>query len=475
MNYIVIDQGTSSTKAFLFDAHGKIIYSNRAKYNLKRPKPFHIECDPQIILKDVKSLFYETISQSKYDKIEGVGIAFQRSTFLFWEKLTCKPLTPAISWQDTRASIILNRFKNHKKDLWDITGTPLSAKFGGPKFFYMLKNDKTIYKKIKNNEVYFGPLSSFITHAITGNPAIDESIAGRTLLYNLKKGNWSTFATNLFNVPINCLPTIVPVKHHYGTILDSGIPLLTVIGDQQAALIGQSGLKKNSIGANFGTSASIQYNVGSKLTILPGLISSILYSDKNYKMFMVEGTINACNSVFYHLENILSIPHKNMLWHKRIENIDTQGIFIPGFSGISAPYWKPGFDDVYVDLESDADQIIRAGMESIGFLFNDILNCFKDSEMKIPESLTASGGAARPALLQFISSLIELEVYYFDMKDRTAIGVYKILNENSLINESNYKKLKSFKPKFLPYKNRKKTKWAKTLINSNIKNSYSDM
>ena len=190
---------------------------------------------------------------------------------------------------------------------------------------------------------------------------------------------------------------------------------------------------------------------------------------------MVEGTINACNSIFYHLENILSIPHENMLWHKRIENIDTQGIFIPGFSGISAPYWKPGFDDVYVDLESDANQIIRAGMESIGFLFNDILNCFKDSEMKIPESLIASGGAARPALLQFLSSLIELEVCYFDMKDRTAIGVYKILNENSLINDSNYKKLKSFKPKFLPYKNRKKTKWANTLINSNIKNSYSDM
>ena len=190
---------------------------------------------------------------------------------------------------------------------------------------------------------------------------------------------------------------------------------------------------------------------------------------------MVEGTINACNSIFYHLENILSIPHENMLWHKRIENIDTQGIFIPGFSGISAPYWKPGFDDVYVDLESDPDQIIRAGMESIGFLFNDILNCFKDSEMKIPEPLTASGGAARPALLQFISSLIDMEVCYFDIKDRTAIGVYKILNENSLDSDSNYKKLKSFKPKFLPNKNRKKTKWDKTLIGSNIKDSYSDM
>ena len=110
MNYIVIDQGTSSTKAFLFDANGKIIHSNRAKYSLNRPKPFHIECDPQIILNDINRLFYEMRALSKRDSIRGVGIAFQRSTFLFWEKLTCKPLTAAISWQDTRAAKTLKKF-----------------------------------------------------------------------------------------------------------------------------------------------------------------------------------------------------------------------------------------------------------------------------------------------------------------------------------------------------------------------------
>ena len=475
MNYIVIDQGTSSTKAFLFDANGKIIYSNRAKYNLNRPEPFHIECDPQIILDDIIRLFHEMRALSRRDSVRAVGIAFQRSTFLFWEKLTCKPLTPAISWQDTRAAKTLKNFNQHKQKLWNITGSPLSAKFGGPKFFHMVKNNRTLSDKIKNNEVYFGPLSSFITHAITGNPAVDESIAGRTLLYNCKKGKWSTFATDLFNVPINCLPPITPTKHDYGLMLDSDIPLQTVIGDQQAALIGQSGLKKGSIGTNFGTSASIQYNVGSKQTVYPGLISSTLFSYKSDRIFMVEGTINACNSIFHHLENTLSIPHKDMLWDKRIKNIDTQGIFVPGFSGISAPYWEPGFDDVYVDLGSDPNQIIRAGMESIGFLFNDILSCFKSSGMKVPKKLTASGGAGRPVLLQFISSLTDLEICYFNLKDRTAIGVYKILSDNHFKSDGENETLKSFKPKPLAHKHRKVAKWTETLFNINIKGNYSEM
>ena len=190
---------------------------------------------------------------------------------------------------------------------------------------------------------------------------------------------------------------------------------------------------------------------------------------------MVEGTINACNSIFHYLENILSIAHKDMLWDKRIKNIDTQGIFVPGFSGISAPYWKPGFDDVYVDLGSDPNQIIRAGMESIGFLFNDILNCFKSNGMKIPKTLTASGGAGKPALLQFISSLTDLEICYFDLKDRTAIGVYRILSGNYFKGKSESKNWKSFKPKPLACKSKKIAKWTETLVNLSIKDNYSEM
>ena len=476
MSYIVIDQGTSSTKAFFFSDKGKILHQKRIKYKLERPKPFHIECNPRIILDDIVCLFNGMVTKENSENIHGLGFAFQRSTFLFWEKSTCTPLTPAISWQDSRATVILDRFRKYEKKVWEITGAPLSAHFGGPKFYHMVENNKTLKEKTKNGEVYFGPLSAFIVHAITGQAAIDESIAGRTLMYDLHSGGWSKFTLDLFDVPIDCLPPIKPVKHVYGNFLDSKIPLLAVIGDQQSALIGQSGLKKNTIGANFGTSASIQYNVGPEPVVTPGLISSILFSSQKSKYYILEGTINACNSLFHHLEKVLNIPHEKMKWYIRAKGINTEGIYVPGFSGISAPYWKSGFPDIFIDTGRNPNQIIRAGMESIGFLFNDILNCFSESGIELPKAINASGGAARPVLLQFISSLTNLEICYSDLKDRTAVGVFKILSneEHNNKEELNSKKGR-FKPEHLINKIEKREKWHSTLMNSNLKTSYSEI
>ena len=476
MSYIVIDQGTSSTKAFFFSNRGKILNQKKKRYKLETPRPFHIECNPKTILDDIVYLFNEMVNKEKSGNIHGLGFAFQRSTFLFWEKSTCLPLTPAISWQDSRATVILDRFKKYEEKVWEITGAPLSAHFGGPKYYYMVQNNRNLKQKIKNGEVYFGPLSAFIVHAITGQAAIDESIAGRTLMYDLYSGEWSKYTLDLFDVPIDCLPPIKPVKHEYGNFLNSEIPLLAVIGDQQSALIGQSGLKKNTIGANFGTSASIQYNVGFEPVVTPGLISSILFSSQKSKYYILEGTINACNSLFYHLEKVLNIPHEKMQWDIRAKGINTEGIYVPGFSGISAPYWKPGFPDIFIDTGREPNQIIRAGMESIGFLFNDILNCFSESGIELPKTVNASGGAARPVLLQFISSLTNLEICYSDLKDRTAIGVFKILsNEEHNDAKELSSKTKRFKPEYLINKIEKKEKWHKTLINSNLKSSYSEI
>ena len=477
MSYIVIDQGTSSTKAFVFSNKGEILHQKRTKYKLERPKPFHIECNPKTILEDIVCLVNEMVTQEKSENIHGLGFAFQRSTFLFWEKSTCTPLTPAISWQDSRATVILDRFKRHEEKVWGITGAPLSAHFGGPKFYHMVQNNKSLKKKAKSGEVYFGPLSAFIVHAITGEAAIDESIAGRTLMYDLHSGGWSKFTLDLFDVPIDCLPPIKPVKYEYGNFLTSKIPLLAVIGDQQSALIGQSGLKEYTIGANFGTSASIQYNVGPKPVFTRGLISSILFSNQKSKYFILEGTINACNALFHHLEKVLNIPHEKMHWDVRVKGVKTEGIYVPGFSGISAPYWKPGFPDIFNDTGEEPNQIIRAGMESIGFLFNDILNCFSESGVELPKSINASGGAARPVLLQFISSLTNLEIYHSDVKDRTAVGVYKLLSneENRDANELNNKG-RRFKPECLINRNEKEKKWHRTLIDSNLKkSSYSEI
>ena len=463
MNYIVIDQGTSSTKAFLFNTDGKILHKNRIKCLLHKPKPFHVETDPLLILKDIKKLFKEMVDVSGKSTIICVGMAVQRSTFLFWEKESCIPLTPALSWQDCRASTIAENYQSYGKKLWSITGTPLSAHFGGPKFLHMIQQDNRLAALTKRGELYFGSLSAFLINAITGSAAMDDSIACRSMLYNIQKGDWSRFALDLFQVPLSCLPPLVPIQHNYGYMFDSNIPLSVVIGDQQAALIGQGGLQNKSVATNFGTSGSIQYNIGNKPINVKGLISSVLFSKKTNKIFMVEGTINGCNSLFYHLEQVLGIPHKQMEWNRRTKFEQTAGVFIPGFNGLAAPHWKNGFEDLLIDLSERPDEIIRAAMESIGFLVYDILQCIKSAGLDLPMILTASGGGAKSSLLQFIANISGKTISLSLLKDKTAIGVYRLLSGNNLTQAPKETSGKRFYPVSMPTIKGKIDKWKKNI------------
>ena len=220
------------------------------------------------------------------------------------------------------------------------------------------------------------------------------------------------------------------------------------MGDQQAALIGQAGLKPGSMACNFGTSASVQYNTGAEPNILPGLISSVLFSDDRHRFNMVEGTINSGNSIFYHLEKVLDIEHHNMHWDQRCSDHSTSGIFVPGFSGLAAPYWSGGFDDIYWELDKrDHNAVIRAAMESIGFLVYDIIRSLEPIIKSRPAKLTASGGGARDSLLQFIADLVMVPVEHSAMRDLTAYGVYRLLNP-----DQDYSAFKSDKI-FYPSKN----------------------
>ena len=462
MNYIVIDQGTSSTKAFLFNSKGKIIHNNKIKHVLENPKKFYFESDPIEILKSVEKLFWEMVNKSGNTPIKSAGLSIQRSTFMFWNKKTKRPLTPAISWQDSRASDSIKKIMIHRDKLWKITGTPLSPHFGGPKFLYFVKNNYSLNKLIKDEKVYFGPLSSFLTHSMTNNIGIDNSIACRTLLFDIAKNKWSKFALSLFAVPESCLPPIVPVKQNHGNIFNSNIELNVVIGDQQAALIGHNGLQKNTLAANYGTSASIQLNVGPYPKVINGLISSILFSNSKEKVYMVEGTINSCNSLFYYLEKKLNINHRIMNWNERVKSVTTDGIFIPGFSGIASPYWKSGFEDILINLDSNINQTIRAAMESIGLLTNDILNCLKKNKFNVDNDLIVAGGAAKPSLLQFIADVTGKHIHLTKLKDKTAYGVLKILL-NQLGQTSNVKL--NEKKTFLPKKKDKTKveKWHKAI------------
>ncbi len=452
--YLVLDQGTSSSKIFLFDDEQNIVFSDRERHNLHRPQEHHVESNPIDILNACTKLISSAISyaKSKNGKIISMGIAVQRSTFLFWDKQNLKHYTKAISWQDSRAQKESDTFKNHATRIQEITGIPLNSHFGAPKYIHLTKQDSTLKQKAESDKLWFGPLSAYLAHSFTGIPALDESIAGRTLLMNLNETAWDRELCSLFGIPINCLLPLKPTVHFYGLVEidDIQIPLNCIIGDQQAALIGQGGSTPGTLAMNFGTSGSVQYNSGSETNRVSGLLSNVLYSTPSMCNYLLEGTISASSSLFYWLETELNIPHSKMQWDNRCEKTTTKGVVIPGFTGIAAPYWIDGFETVYHNLDgASTDETIRAGMETIGFLVHDIYKSIANKTKLRPSIITASGGGARAPLLQFIADLLQIKIGHTALKDRTALGVYKLLqlSESNFIADESVECDKIFKPK----------------------------
>ena len=429
--YLVLDQGTSSTKAFLFDEYLQILFKDRIKHSLEYPANHQVQSDALEIAHACKELTKKALnfSQNIGGYISSAGLAVQRSTFLFWDKRTKKPLTSAISWQDNRSQDIVSDLAHESDRIFNITGTPFSPHFGGAKFLHFTKNDPILKKSVLTQKTCFGPLSTFLTHYLTNTLVIDYSIACRTQLLDLNNLKWSNELCKLFHFPNKSLFPLCNNVQSFGKMTLDGmhIPLNVVIGDQQAALLGQGGWDSGSIALNFGTSGSVCVNTGKNPVIVPNLLSSVLNSDQEKMIFMLEGTINACNSLFYWLEKELNIDHKDMVWHERCIDESTNGIFIPGGTGIAAPYWKSELGTVKIGLENAKNnEIIRAAMESIGFLVHDII---KQMDLKdaLPDMLTASGGGARAPLLQFIADILMITVGHISLKDRTAIGVLQLL------------------------------------------------
>ena len=437
--YLVLDQGTSSTKAFLFDENLNIPFKDHIKHSLEYPADHQVQSDALEIAHACKELTIKALNYSQQvgGDISSAGLAVQRSTFLFWDKDTKKPLTAAISWQDNRSQDIVADMVNESDRIFNITGTPFSSHFGGAKFLHFTKNDPILKKSVFNQKTIFGPLSTYLTHYLTNTLVIDYSIACRTQLLDLKNLKWSNALCQLFHFPKKSLLPLCNNVRSFGKMTMDGmtIPLNVVIGDQQAALLGQGGWDSGSIALNFGTSGSVCVNTGKNPVIVPNLLTSVLNSDQEKIIFMLEGTINTCNSLFYWLEKELNIDHKDMVWHERCMDEITNGILIPGFTGIAAPYWKSGLGTVKIGLENATkDEIIRAAMESIGFLVYDIIKKM-DLKNAFPDMITASGGGARAPLLQFIADMLMIAVGHISLKDRTAIGVLQLLHKQ---NAGNY-------------------------------------
>ncbi|MFQ6615390.1 MAG: FGGY family carbohydrate kinase [Fidelibacterota bacterium] len=429
---LVIDQGTSATKGFLFDAHLNQIHTERIPHRIFRPRPGWAESNPEDITSACHTLLNSLLEAclSRDLTPAALGMAFQRSTFLFWTKDKAEPLTPALSWQDTRASSVVARLKQYAQSVHKITGVPLSAHFGGPKFAYCVREDPELKSRVTSGEAFFGPLSAFVTHALTGRALVDQSIAGRSLLIGLEEQEWNRTLLDLFDVPPQCLPPPVPTCHPFGPVKtpSGNLTLTCVLGDQQASLVGLKGIDEGDVALNLGTSGSVLVNSGETPRVVPSVLASILYSFEDQSRFLLEGSINGVGSLFRWLESFLGIPYREMRWEKRCKR-PTRGILIPGINGMAAPYWTDEFETALIDLSpgDNPDGVVRAAMESIGFLVADIFQVLGEQGGVSLTEMVASGGFSRPVLLQFIADLMGRSVWSSRRRDMTALGVARLV------------------------------------------------
>ena len=315
----------------------------------------------------------------------------------------------------------------HKDWIQQTTGIPLSPHFGGPKLLFFVRNDPSVRTEVRSRNVWFGPLSAFVTQGLTGNSFIDESIAGRTLLLNLHEMAWDTSLLHLFEVPEDCLPPLAPTCGQFGTIrmASDTVPLLCVMGDQQACLVG---MDRGNLALNLGTSGSVLMHSGEHPTVVPTLLSNVLYSLGEERYFLLEGTINSVRTLFGWLESYLHIPHEEMRWEDRCVQ-STKGILVPGINGLAAPYWTGELDNAFFHLE-DSDgpnAFVRAAMESVGFLVRDIFDVMQDKVGIDSDGIIASGGYSKPVLLQFIADLLNKPIWNSREKDMTALGVARLV------------------------------------------------
>ncbi len=425
---IVIDAGTSALKALAFNTRGEIISLHRNGLKTDRPEPGHAEMDGLAILKGldkVVAAVANDLHRGRYRPV-AVGLSVQRSSFLLWNTRDSSPMTPVLTWQDTRADSILHRYSTDRAYITKTTGLPLSPYSAGPKFAYLMENHDDLSQAVAQGEGKLISLQTLLIHHLTGRLVIDETIAGRTLLFDLHTRRWSSNLMGLFGVPESALPDIVPSNHEYGIcrIGNHEVPLAVAMGDQQAAMTGLGAESAGSLAINYGTSGSVSMNTGSTPIIVDGLLANVAFSSPERIEYLLEGTINAVGALFQWYAQKFDRPEITTKWPEMLAE-SANHIFIPGLNGLAAPYWQSQLISSEIPAGNYTfEESMRAGMDSIAFLTWDIFNQMRKSGHKVDdEAIHCGGGMAQPPLLQFLADLLQRPVHLHRIREATSRGV----------------------------------------------------
>ena len=449
---ISIDQGTTSSRVILFNINGKIEFISKYEFKQYFPKNGWVEHNPNEIWSTTLKALKQVIS--KANKIKGhilcIGIANQRETSILWNKKTGKPIYNAIVWQDRRTQQYCKNLKNKKNENFfrKKTGLFIDPYFSATKIKWILDNVKVSKKLLKSNNLLFGTVDTFLIWKLTnGKKHLTEATnASRTMLFNINTNQWDKEILKKLNIPKKILPKVKNSADDFGKIdkkiIGKEIPISAVLGDQQAAAVGQACFEKGSIKSTYGTGAFIILNTGSKkINSKNKLLTTICYRLNNKNTYALEGSIFIAGAGIQWLRDKIKLINNAYETEQIVKSTKSNNevYIVPAFSGIGAPYWRPDARGLITGLTRDSNwkMLVRATVESVAYQSHDLFNAMNKDGLK-PRIVKIDGGmVANNWFCQFLSNIINLKVIRPRVLETTALGAalfaaYQIGEFNSL-------------------------------------------
>ncbi len=436
---LAIDQGTTSSRAILFDRRGRVAGSAQREFTQLFPQPGWVEHDPREILTSVYTTITELLNREQIDprQIAAIGITNQRETTVVWDRTTGQPIHNAIVWQSRQSHGLCETLKaaGHEPLIRERTGLLVDAYFSATKVRWILDHVEGAQARAERGELLFGTIDSWLVWNLTGGAAhvTDASNAARTLLFNIHTLQWDPELLALLDIPEAMLPQVRGCSEVYGTtraqyFFDQQIPIAGMAGDQQAALFGQAcfapGMAKNT----YGTGCFMLMNTGAQaVTSRNGLLTTVAWSINGEVEYALEGSIFVAGSVVQWLRDGLRMFNRAGECQAYAERVpDTGGVYlVPAFVGLGAPYWRSDVRGAMFGLSRGTikEHFIRAAVESMAYQTRDVLSAMQaDAGMPLKE-LRADGGAmANDFMAQFQSDLLGVPVLRPQVAETTALG-----------------------------------------------------
>ena len=437
MRYILaLDQGTTSSRAIVFDHAGSIVSVAQKEFPQIFPKPGWVEHNPRDIWSTQAGVAAEVLTKANIAAadVAAIGITNQRETTVVWDRATGEPICNAIVWQDRRTANICDRLRARKMDrlIRRKTGLVIDAYFSATKVQWILQNVKGARARAKAGELAFGTVDSWLIWNLTGGKVhvTDASNASRTMLYDISKGDWDDDLLKLFGVPRSMLPQVRSSSEVYGEteLLGTPIPIAGIAGDQQAALFGQACTKAGMAKNTYGTGCFMLMNTGTKrIASKNNLLTTVAWRIGDRTDYALEGSIFIAGAVVQWLRDGLELIRSASEIEALAGSLDnTGGVYlVPAFAGLGAPHWDQYARGTIVGLTrgSTKAHIARAALEGIALQVMDVLKAMEaDAGIKLKELRVDGGASANDLLMQMQADLLNVPVVRPKVAETTALG-----------------------------------------------------